>query len=263
MTTEERIEALFREARRLEGQKPRPRFSNAKGCIRAHVYDEQALRNGTWDPIEERPARWNAAAKCGTAIGEMLEQAALRLGARTQVPTGLTQGGDAVNPEQWVNQCDGCRQGLRRELNNVHYLNESAIQACTEELYRPVVTGSADIVWEDEVWDLKCVGDFSWRRAKKQPDPKHVVQVASYAHALGKPKWVLVYIDLGGIGRGKDLRYVTHEGGSDPRIARKVVAHWKEVKRCADTGEIPDRPFGYEPEGFECSLCRHKGECWT
>lgn len=231
MTTDERIEALFREARKVEGQKPRPRFSNAAGCMRAHVYDELALRDGTWDPEEDRPARWNAAARCGTALGEMLETAAQRLGALVQVPAALDADG---NP---TTRCPS--------------------------LYGPppLVTGHADIVWPDEVWDLKCVGDFSWRSAKKRPDYKHVVQVASYAHALGKPRWVLVYIDLGGIGKGRDLRYVKHEGGSDPRIAKRVVEHWKQVGGFADKRELPVRPHE-DPDNFECNLCRHKTECW-
>jgi hypothetical protein len=257
MTTDERLEALFREARKAEGQKPRPRFSNAAGCIRAHVYDELALRDGKWEPEEERPARWNAAAACGTAVGELLERAAQRLGARTQVAAGLTASGfPAVE-----NQCDGCRNGMPVDAWKIHrYEDESAHSVCSRELYDAFVSGSADIVWEDSVWDLKCVGDFAWRSAKKHPNPKHVVQVASYAHALGKPGWVLVYIDLGMIGKGRDLRYVTHEGRSDPAIAKKVVAHWRRVSECAEKRELPDR-YRSEPD-FECSLCKYREECW-
>lgn len=89
-TLHERIEDLFREARRVEDQPPHARFSSAADCLRQHVYAWREYQAGTWQPWRERPVRWNMAAVFGTALGDFLEAAARRLGAITQESVSLT-----------------------------------------------------------------------------------------------------------------------------------------------------------------------------
>lgn len=217
MTLEERIVQLFDEARKVEKQPPRPRFSNAADCLRKHVYEQRAFREGEWTATEEKPVRWNVAAACGTAIGELLEDAAVRIGgASTQWPADLDDG---------------------------------------------AVSGSADIVWDGDVWDVKCVGESQWRNVQRNPDAKHVLQVASYAHALRKPRWVLLYVRLGSIGKGEHLEWCAHEGEADPSLARRIVDHWREVSAHIEAKTLPDRP--YLSPSWECGhACGHMKACW-
>lgn len=89
MTATERLQLLLSEARKVPLQPWRPRFSCAGDCRRALVYDATEDAAGIRPSFEERPLRWNAAAAAGTAIGEMLEKAASRMGARVQIAAAL------------------------------------------------------------------------------------------------------------------------------------------------------------------------------
>lgn len=219
--TYERVEAVMAEARVRETQPWHPRFSSAGDCRRRLVYEAMEAKAGRWPLTEERPVRWNAAAECGTAIGDMLERAAARLGARVQVPALIT----------------GAQFGATFD-----------------------VPGTADVVWDDAVWDWKCVGGYAFKLAKSNPDPKHVTQVQGYAAAEGKPRWALVYIDLGSIGRGEHLPFLVHEGDTPPEAAERIMAIWQDVDDHVTDETLPER--GFEQLKCENIKCGFLESCW-
>lgn len=218
--TTERVLAVMAEARVRETQPWHPRFSSAGDCRRRLVYEAMEARAGRWPLTEERPVRWNAAAATGTAIGDMLEKAAARMGAKVQVPLLIGNDNDTAND----------------------------------------VTGTADVVWDDAVWDWKCVGGYAFKLAKSNPDPKHVIQVQGYAAALGKPRWALIYIDLGSIGRGEVLPFRVHEGDTPPEAAETIMLVWQNVEDLVNAEMLPER--GWEQTKCEKIKCTFLEQCW-
>lgn len=215
---------MLKEARLRYTQPWRPRFSSAGDCKRKLVYEAMEAKHGQWPTQEDRPLRWNAAAVCGTAIGEVLEEAAERASQ-----------GEAISQVAAM-------------------LPGSDVSTAAD------VTGTADVVWPDAVWDFKCVGGYAFKMAKQGPDPKHVIQVQGYASALGKPNWALIYIDLGSIGRGQDLPVLIHEGTTDVNAGKLVLRVWQDVERHVNEETLPDRDF----EETKCTniKCRFLDQCW-
>lgn len=206
-----------------ETQPWHPRFSSAGDCRRRLVYEAMEAKAGRWPLTEERPVRWNAAAATGTAIGDMLERASARLGAKIQVPLGVFQADAYPNGRE--------------------------------------ITGTADVVWDDAVWDWKCVGGYAFKLAKSGPDPKHVIQVQGYAAALGKPRWALIYIDLGSIGRGEALPFLVHEGDTPADAAELIMGIWQDVDDHVNADELPER--GWEQTKCEKIKCTFLEQCWA
>lgn len=85
MSLPDQIRAIFAESRKAEEREPRYGISDASGCARAKVYSFKLFKEGGGVAHFERPARWGLAAACGTKVGEVLEEAARRLGHATQV----------------------------------------------------------------------------------------------------------------------------------------------------------------------------------
>lgn len=122
------------------------------------------------------------------------------------------------------------------------------------------IHGDLDIEWPDEIWDLKWVGDFAWREAKKGPNPKHAAQCNAYAVARQKPRWALIYLPLAHLGKGESLEWIVWPGESDPdQAAREVVARWRTVEEHRKDGTLPDR----ETEEHACRRlkCIHLPYC--
>ena len=220
-TTESRLLEVLEACREQPTQTPRPRFSNALSCLRAHVYDAQLVKLGKWPASVDRPFRWNFAAMVGTALGGIIEKAAQGFGAITQAKAHLGGSFLAIN-----------------------------------------VTGDADIDWPDldAVHDLKWVGDYAWKEAKKGPDPKHVAQVNGYAVARGRSKWALIYFPLASLGKGEGVDYVIHEGRADADQAkREITDRWAAVAAHVEAGTLPDREV--EESTCRCLRCQHLETC--
>src|SRR5882672_667459 len=79
------IRAVFAQARKTKERKPRFGISDAHGCVRAKVYSFRLFKEGGKPAEFERPARWGLAAACGTAVGQLLEEASERRGHKVQV----------------------------------------------------------------------------------------------------------------------------------------------------------------------------------
>lgn len=89
---EARIAEVFKEATLETEREPRFGFSDADGCKRAAVYRFSEFKQTGKPGQARRPLRWRFASACGTAIGGMLEEAARRLGDKTQAPAQLDDG---------------------------------------------------------------------------------------------------------------------------------------------------------------------------
>jgi hypothetical protein len=79
------VRAIFAEARKTQEREPRCGISDAHGCVRAKVYSFLLFKEEGRPAEFERPARWGLAAACGTAVGQLIEEASERLGHKTQV----------------------------------------------------------------------------------------------------------------------------------------------------------------------------------
>jgi hypothetical protein len=213
MTATERLRELLDEASKAYLQPWRPRFSNAGDCMRLLVYESMEDRRGARPEWVKRPVRWNAAAAAGTAVGEMLEKAALRVGAQVQVPVQIGS-----------------------------------------------VSGTADIVWADSVWDTKLLGDYAHSEAMRKPSVRYHMQVAGYAAALGKPTYAIVAWASWQLGKGEKLDIIIDEQPTPKDAADKVLAIWDTVESHASLGELP--PRGYPREKCTKLKCRFLSECW-
>lgn len=220
---DQRVAALFIEGRKIEDQPPHPRFSNAADCLKKHVYAARDFAAGTWTPQRERPVRWNLASVFGTAAGEFLEKAAVRLGATTQKEVRLS-GGAAAG--------DGIE-----------------------------VVGHLDILWADEVWDIKFVSDYAYREVQRGGAKyAHVFQVNGYMAAEGKARGALIYVKASSVGKGEEMVWLAIPVAYDAEMAAELLARWRSVEDHAAAKTMPERPFD-EP-GFECRNCHYALECW-
>jgi hypothetical protein len=141
---------------------------------------------------------------------------------------------------------------------------EDAAKRMGAEVQVPVqigeVTGTADIVWPDAVWDTKWKGEYSYSQVLRQPSEREHTQVAGYAALLGKPKYALINWNLGQLGKGEKLDIIIDEQPTPKDAADKVLAIWDTVESHASLGELP--PRGYPREKCTKLKCRFLSECW-
>lgn len=122
------------------------------------------------------------------------------------------------------------------------------------------IGGNLDIEWEDEVSDLKWVGEYAWREARKAPNEKHVGQVNAYAVAKKKPRWSIVYLPIHMLGKGENLEFIIWPGEADPKkAAADISARWALVEQHRAAGTLPER----EVEEAVCRRlqCMHLRYC--
>lgn len=215
---DQRVAALFIEGRKIEDQPPHPRFSNAADCLKMHVYAARDFAAGTWTPRRERPVRWNLASVFGTAAGDFLEKAAVRLGAKTQQEVKLI--GDGIE-----------------------------------------VLGHLDILWPDDVWDIKFVSDYAFREVQKNGAKYgNIFQINGYMAAEDKAHGALIYVKASSVGRGEEMVWLAIPVEYDAEMAAELLYRWRLVGEHTAARTFPERPFA-EP-GFECRNCNYNLECW-
>lgn len=123
------------------------------------------------------------------------------------------------------------------------------------------VTGTADIVWDDAVWDTKLLGEWGhWQAFRTTPD-RYVLQVAGYAAVLGKSKYAVLSFGNAQLGKGEVLDVAIDEKPTPPDAAERIVAIWDTVEAYRARGELP--PHGYAQDKCKKLKCRFLEECWS
>jgi hypothetical protein len=150
--------------------------------------------------------------------------------------------------------------------NSVGALIERAAERlgaqCQVHVSMDGIGGTLDIEWDDAVFDLKWVGEYAWRNAKKGADPKHEAQANGYAVARGKPYWGIIYLPIHLLGKGENLEYIIWPGVADPLSAKaEITDRWALVAAHRAAGTLPDRELPQET--CERLRCMHRTYCWA
>ncbi len=124
------------------------------------------------------------------------------------------------------------------------------------------VRGSLDLTFPGVVWDFKLVGEKSWAKVEKRPDPKHVLQVNGYAVATDAKAWALIYVRGTTIFDGSPTPEVRiHEGEASVEKAQELCGVWESVETHRRLRTLPERVWEASPDRWPCGWCRHLERC--
>ena len=147
-------------------------------------------------------------------------------------------------------------------------LTHELIQSLYPEAMREVevvldddVYGHADLVFEDEVVDIKSCGSFQFKKFAKmtaeqfaEEKPDYVLQVCAYAYALKKPVGRLCLVNKESWEINDTLAF------SLTNFRSRVEAELSRLREIWFVGELPKaEPRLYK--GKECTYCAYQTKC--